>query len=141
MRGITLIIFHIVTTLTSFGQTLFFDNLDNSTWTSTPDISDSIIKSSEQIPLTKLIYSKDSINKDVTIWAFRNNTLTIVNYSCKTKSDSLVGTYKYDVLQDKSILQITINDNLVLKYKAGIVSTGYYAVLLRTKEKKSKNKE
>ena len=141
MKGIILTIVFIVSTLTSFGQSMFFNNLNNSTWTSTADISDLTIKNSKQIPLSKLIYSKDSINKDVTIWTFKDSVLTIVNYDCHKKMDSLVGTYKFEVLQDISILQITLRDNLVLNYKVGIVSTGYYAVLLRTKEKKDKNKK
>jgi hypothetical protein len=120
---------------------MFFDDLNIATWTSSSEISDSLLKDSKQIPLVKLIFSKDSINKDVTVWTFRENVLTIAKYDYHKKTESLVGTYKYEILQDKSILQIIFHDNLVLKYKVGIVSTGYYATLLRTKEKKVKNKK
>ena len=125
--------------LTCFGQTLFFDNLNSSTWTSSADISDLTLKSNKEIALAKLIYSRDSINKDVTIWTFRDSIVTIVKYDFTTKTDSLIGKYKY-AHNDKGILKITLQDNTELNYKVGIVSTGYYAVLLRIKQKKEKNK-
>ncbi len=130
-----------VSTIICFGQTMFFNDLNIATWTSDSEISDSILTDLKQIPLAKLIFSKDSINKDVKIWTFRDSILTITKYDYQKKKESIVGKYKYEVLQDESILQIILRNNLVLKYKVGIVSTGYYAVLLRTKEKKNRNEK
>lgn len=140
MKNISLTIFLLISTLTCIGQSLFFDNLDISTWTSSSNISDLTFKSGIDIPLAKLIYPRDSINQNVTIWNFRDSILTIVKYSNKQKTDSIVGKYKYSV-NDKSVLEITLLDRTALKYKVGIVSTGYYAVLIRTKEKKQKTKK
>lgn len=139
MKNIFLTIFLLISTLTCFGQSMFFDNLNSSTWTSSFDISDLTVKSYKDIPLAKLIYSRDSINKNVTIWTFKDSVLTIVKYYFKQKTDSIVGNYKYSV-NDKSVLQIILDDSAALKYEVGIVSTGYYAVLYRTKEKKQKAK-
>lgn len=140
MKNTSLTILLLISTLTCFGQSMFFDDLKSSTWTSSSDISDLTLKSYKDIPLAKLIYSRDSINKDVTIWTFRDSVLTIVKYSFQQKTDSIVGEYKYSV-NDKSVLQITLQDGTALKYKVGIVSTGYYSVLYRTKEKKQKTKK
>lgn len=141
MNSITLTIFLIVSAISCFGQTLFFYDLNIATWTSASGISDSILKDFKQIPLAKLIFSKDFINEDVTIWTFRDSVLTIAKYDYQKKTESIVGKYKYEVLQDKSILQIMLRPNLALKYKVGIVSTGYFAILFRTKEKKNRNKK
>jgi hypothetical protein len=140
MKNISLTILLLISTVTCFGQSLFFDDLNGSNWTSLPDISDLTKKSYKDIPLTKLIYSRDSIKKDLTIWTFRGSVLTIVKYSFQQKTDSLVGQYKYAVI-DKSFLQIIVQDGKVLKYKVGIVSTGNYVYLLRTKNKKKTTKK
>jgi hypothetical protein len=139
MKNISLTILLLISTLTCFGQSMFFRDLNSSTWISSSEISDLILKSCKEIPLAKLIYSRDSINKDVTIWTFRDSVLTIVKYSFQQKKDTLIGEYKYSV-NDKSVLQITLQDKTELKYNVGIVSTGYYALLIRAKEKKDKNK-
>ena len=140
MKNTFLTILLLISSLTCFGQSMFFNDLNSSTWTSSSDISDLTLKTYKEIPLAKLIYSRDSINKDVTIWTFRDSVLTIVTYSFQQKTDSIVGNYKYSV-NDKNILQITLRDATAVKYKVGIVSTGYYAVLNRTKEKKQKTKK
>ena len=75
MKRILLILSILVFNPPSHSQSIFFDNLNNSIWTSTAEISDSILKTSKQIPISKLIYSKDSIDKDVTIWLFKDGFL------------------------------------------------------------------
>jgi hypothetical protein len=139
MKNISFTLLFLISTWTCFGQKMFFDGLNSSTWTSSPDISDLTLKSYKDILLAKLIYSRDSINNDATIWTFRDSVLTIVNYSFQQKTDSIVGKYKYSV-NDKSRLQITLHDGTELKYKVGIDSTGYYAVLYRIKKKEKTKK-
>ena len=141
MKSISLQIFLIASTITCFGQTLFFEDLNIATWTSNSEISDSSLKYLKQIPLSKLIFSKDSIDKDVTIWTFRDSVLTIAKYDYHKKSETIVGKYKIQELQGKYDLQIYFRDNLVLKYYVGILSTGNYAILFRAKEKKERNKK
>jgi hypothetical protein len=140
MKILSLTILLILSSLNCFGQSLFFDDLNSSTWMSSTYISDSTLKTCREIPLAKLIFSKDSINEDLTIFTFRDSALTIVKYSYQQKTESIVGKYKYSV-NDQNVLQITLQDGTLLKYKVGIVSTGYYAVLYRTKEKKLKTKK
>ena len=140
MKNTFLTMLLLISSLTCFGQSMFFNDLNSSTWTSSSDISDLTLKTYKDIPLAKLIYSRDSINKDVAIWYFRDSVLTIVTYSFQQKTDSSIGYYKYSV-NDKNILQITLRDGTAVMYKVGIVSTGYYAVLNRTKEKKQKTKK
>lgn len=139
MKRFTLFLF-LITTIPCLAQTLFFDDLNTATWTSDFEISDSTLKNSKQIPLSKLVYSKDSIRKDVTIWTFRDSVLTIVKYDYQKKNERIAGTYTYRAVQDKCILQIMLPDNSVLTYNIGIVSSGYYAVLFQTKKKKPKPK-
>lgn len=88
------------------------------------------LKSLQDISLAKLIYSKDSINQDVTIWTFRDSILTIVKYSAQHKTDSFMGRYKFSV-KNKSILQIAIDEGTILNYRVGIVSSGFYASLYK----------
>ena len=140
MKNSYLTILLIISTLTCFGQSMFFGDLNTATWSSSSEISDLTLKSNKEVPLAKLIYSRDSINKDVTIWTFRDSVLTIVKYSFQQKTDSIVEKYKYSV-NDKNVLQIILQDGTALNYKVGIVSTGYYAVLYMTKEKKQKTKK
>ncbi len=140
MKKFTLVILMLVSTMTCFGQTLFFDNLKSSIWTSSLDISDFTLKTNKEIPLAKLVYARDSISRNVSIWNFTDNVLTIVKYDYKTKTENLIGSYKY-AHDEKGILKITLQDNTELNYKVGIASTGSYAVLIRTKQKRWKNKK
>lgn len=133
MKNITLTIFLLISTMTCFGQTLFFDNLNNSYWTSASNITDSTIRDSKEIPLGKLNFSKDSLKANVTIWNFKDGLLTIMYYDYQLKTEKMVATYKYEANLDKGILKITLADNKTLEYKVGIVSTGNYALLMKKK--------
>lgn len=140
MKNTFLTIFVVISTITCFGQSFFFNDLNSSTWTSSSDVSDLSLKSYKEIPLSKLIHSKDSINKDATIWTFKDSVLTIVKYSFKQKTESVLGKYKYSV-SDKSTLQIMLQDGTSLNYKVGVVSTGFNVVLYKTKAKRQKTKK
>lgn len=121
-------------------QSLFFDNLNGSVWTSYSEITDSTLISDMAIPLAKLKYSRDSINKDVSIWTFSDSVLTITKYSFRQKTETLVGNYAYQA-SEKGILHIILLDGTTLNYTVGIVSTGYYALLQRKKDKKRKRRQ
>lgn len=134
MKNIIWTITIVISAYSSFGQSMFFETLNSTTWASESDISELTLKSFKEIPLEKLIYSKDSIYKDLTIWTFRENVLTIVKYSFNQKLDSIVGKYNYSV-HDNCILKIILQDGSLLKFKVGIVSSGYNAVLYSLKKK------
>lgn len=136
MKNIIWTITIVISAYSSFGQSLFFETLNSSTWASESNISEVTLKSFKEIPLEKLIYSKDSIYKDVSIWTFRENILTIVKYSINQKSDSIIGKYKYSV-HDKCVSKIILQDGSLLKFTVGIVSSGYNAVLNSLKKKSS----
>lgn len=136
MKNITLTIFLLISTITCFGQTLFFDNLNNSAWTSASNITDSTIRNTKEIPLGKLSFSKDSLKTNVTIWNFKDGLLTIMHYHYQLKAENIVATYKYETNIEKGILKITLDDKKTLEYKVGIVSTGNFALLMKRKVKK-----
>ncbi len=128
----------IVSAMTCFGQSLFFDTINNSTWTSEAYYNDSTIRTSKKIGLGKLKHSGKFLEVNATLWIFKDELLTIKYYNFHLKKDSLVATYKYEVDADKGILRIILNDNRILEYGVGIVATGSYALLIRKKEKKRK---
>ncbi|MBS1636661.1 MAG: hypothetical protein JST26_12160 [Bacteroidetes bacterium] len=117
---------------------MFFDKLNGSTWTSTPGVTDSTVLHSKQIALSKLSFPKDSIHKNVSIWNFKDGVLTILNYDPRYKTETGPITYTYETLADKGILKLAGMGHAVLNYKTGIVSTGNYVLLIRSKEKKTK---
>jgi len=134
LYSIVLILFSI----TSFGQTLFFEKLNTTTWTSTSISSELNLINSTRISLSELRFSKDLIKQNVSIWTFRDSTLTIMNYNYLKKSDSLVGRYNFKSIYDKAILQIQFNDATQIKYEIGITSTGSYASLYRLSDNNAK---
>ncbi len=136
MKNISLTALLLITTLTCFGQAMFFDDLNNSTWKSEPYYNDSTIRTSKEIGLGKVRHSTDFLKVNVTIWTFKDGSLTINYYDCHLKKDSLIATYKYQVNADKGIFKIILNDNKTLEYEVEIISTGSYASLTRTKSKK-----
>jgi hypothetical protein len=131
MKKISLLITILVFTMTCWGQSLFFENLNNSTWKSEPYYNDSTIRTSKEIRLGKIKSSTDSLKVNVTIWMFKNGSLTIKYYDGYSKKDSLVAIYKYEPYPDRGVLKIILNDNKTLEFEAGIISTGSYASLKR----------
>lgn len=119
-------------TIPNFGQSLFFDNLKNSVWTSEILYTDSIIKSSKEISLTKQ-KDKDEAQTNKTIWVF-GDALDIRHYNVKSRCVSDVSTHKYIADKDKGLLKIILTDKLTLTYKIGIVSTGNHILLMRQKK-------
>ena len=132
MKNTILLLIIVLCTMTSSGQTSFFNNLENSIWISNAEMNDSIIRQTSKIGLRK-ISSRDSINKDVTIWCFKRDSLTIQYFDIKLKKEKLIATYKYDINKETGIFKIIFNDKSVLNYNVGIISTGSYAELTRRK--------
>lgn len=118
-------------------QTEFFNNIENSTWFSVSNITESAIKESKQIPLGKMKFAKDSLKENVTVWNFKDGLLTISNYSHKEKKENLLTTLKYSALPDKDILIIYFQGDQQT-YKIGLTSTGNNALLIRQKKKTKK---
>ncbi len=139
MKITTFLCLLILSRETSFGQTLFFDDLNSAIWTSSGEVTESTFRSEKSIPLSKLVYSKDSIDQNVTIWTFRDNLLKIVHYSFEQKSEHVLATYHYTT-HDNSLLQITLPDGSTVSFTVGIVSTVNYAVLCRKKDKKKQKR-
>lgn len=138
MKNITLTLFFIISIATCFGQSLFFDELTNSTWTSESYHNDSTITTSKEIGLWNVRHSIDSLKVNGTIWTFKDGFLTINYYDCHLKKENFIASYKYQANPDKGIFKIIRNNNKVLEYAVGIISTGSYAILVRTKSKKAK---
>lgn len=134
-----LTILSIVFTLTCFGQTLFFDNLETSTWLSVSTFSDSLLKNAAQIPLSKLNISKDSIRENVSTWNFEEGILTISYFDIDTHQETPISTYPYKANRDKGVLTININKEDI-EFEVGITSTGNNALLIRKKAKRKKRK-
>jgi len=118
------------------GQSLFFTDLNTSTWVSSAGINDLPLKTSEDIPLSKLILSKDSLTKNVSIWTFRDSTLTIQKYHASQKTETLIGIYKFESFPEKGLLKVTLSNGQPLLYKVGILSSGHYALLINERKKK-----
>lgn len=119
------------------GQSLFFDNLNNSIWKSDENYNDSSIRTTKEIGLSKLINSPDVLINNVTIWEFKNDTLTIYHFDCNSRKDSLIATYRYETNAEKGIINIILNENEILEYKVGIISTGSHALLVRNLKRKN----
>lgn len=115
-------------------QTLFFDNLNNSTWTSESYINEKVIGTMTEIPLRKLNFAKDSLRSNVTIWSFKNKMVTVRHYNSMQKNETKIGSYKYQIDRGKGVLKIFISDNNALNFNVWIVSTGNYALLTREKK-------
>jgi len=138
MKRIGLTILTFVLTFSCYSQTLFFNNLENTTWHSTANSTDSIIKNSKQIPLGKMKLSKDSLRENVTIWSFKDGLLTINYFDIKQKKETFISTYKYSADRDKGILTLYLGDK-AQAYAVGITSTGNNALLIRKKYKRTKS--
>ncbi len=118
-----------------FGQTLFFENLNQSSWTSDLIKNEVQFSNSTEIHLSKLKVSKDSIIRSVSIFTFKDSILTITNYDFKHKTETLIGNYNYKT--PNYTLIVSLNDSTQLDFGVGIISTGSFATLYRSFEKKT----
>lgn len=116
-------------------QSLFFEELNPSTWKCAKRINDSTLKIIQEIELSK-INQKESLKQDAMLWSFKSGILTLSEYDSVLKREFIVSKYPYVIDFGKGILSIVLDDELRLNYKVGIISTGTFALLTKMKEKK-----
>lgn len=133
MKQFTLIIIISTLTITGFGQSLFFDNIYNSSWKTEFNCNDSTLRQTKEIGLTRLSNSKDSLKTNVKIWTFEEY-LTISYFDFSKNKDSLVTKFKYEVDKNNSLLYLIISEKEKLKFEVGIISTGNFVLLMRKKK-------
>lgn len=134
MKKSTILLLLLISTSTCFSQSLFFDQLNGSTWKSEAYYNDSLIKEWEEIGLGKLQHAIDSLKVDVTLWTFKNEQLTIKHYNAYRKKATLVVKYKYKVSPEKGTLKLMLHNSEILEYKAGINANGSFVLLRRKKD-------
>lgn len=120
----------------TFGQSLFFDSVDNSKWISELDIIDLSAKSANNIGLNKITFSLDELTRNVIIWSFNEGVLTITEYDYQLKTENVLKTYIYLVDKDKSILRVLINPKNTIAYKVGMTSMASYVILSKSNRKR-----
>lgn len=129
ISGIILTMFFQVQTVKA--QSLFFSNLNNSYWSSEFRINDSLIQFAEKIPLTRINISPDSLKHNCIVWNFKDGRLLIYSHKAGLQSDSILTEYSYEMDQDRSLLKIKFEDGTIIPFKAGLISTGNFAVLYK----------
>ena len=140
MKQLITIIILLTSTLVSLGQSLIFDNLETTLWTSDISIIDStnIIGNRNGFGLENLNVSKDSIKIDLTIWSFKDS-LILTYYDATRREESLIGKYEYKI--ENNLLIISFDNNNPTEYTVGIISTGSFALLTKKKAKKNKKRK
>lgn len=116
------------------GQTLFFDHLKNSVWTSDAEFDVSKLDQVREIGLTKLRISREALTVDRTLWTF-NDALRISYYDSSQKKDSTIAIFQYNVDRDTGTLKIIPDNEEALIFNAGIVSTGSFVLLMRKRNR------
>jgi hypothetical protein len=135
MKHLLLTTFSILSLLSVNAQSLFYDDLNKSTWSTPWSAFDSSFVWVSQIPITKIDFNKNLLQEDVLLWMFNDSTVVFSHYNSKTHHETPIEKIKYHVTEE-SVLQFHLPTGEVLAYEVGIVSTGNFAVLL--KEKKSR---
>lgn len=136
MKNAILLIAFIVSAISSFSQSLFFNNLNNTTWIATVKSKDASIKDAKEVALNKLSVPMDSLKFNATLWNFNNGQLTITLYNYQYKTASTAATYNYQLNADKDTLTIALPNDSSQQFEVGINSVGNFALLLKCKEKR-----
>lgn len=116
---------------------MFFGNIENSIWTTDSSFTKSTLTENQEIGLTKLRITKDSIRTDCVIWTFKDS-LIVTYFDATLKQEKIIGKYAYKQENDNGLLVITVDDNGPISYAVGIVSTGSFVLLTKQKEKNKK---
>lgn len=121
-------------TISSFSQNLFFDNLANTTWIATEKNKEAGITNSKEIALVKQGTSTDSLNKNSTCWHFNEGRklLTITRFNSRWKSDYHIDTYTYQTNADEGTLAINVHGRQQ-EFMVENISTEKFAFLKRKK--------
>ena len=120
---------------TGFGQTLFFDQLENNTWATQEFVSDSTLTNAKEIQLHKLRLDKDSLKTDVIIWNFSSGILRVSQYDPKLRSERLIWDYYYEVSRENGTLKILLKNYSLVAFRVGITSNGDSVLLKKIKLK------
>ena len=111
--------------LSGKAQSLFYDQLNGSVWTS----STGIIKN-QSVGL-----QKTAPENAEHIWTFKDGQPTIESFNDATGTWHVTGSYSYTIDETYGILQIT-TESQVIRFQVGIISTGTAAYLTPEKERK-----
>lgn len=122
--------------MSCYGQSLFFDSVDNSKWISELQIIDLSVKSANNIGLDKITFPLDELTRNVIIWNFNAGILTITEYDYQLKTENVLKTYKYHIDKNKRILRISINPKNTIAYEVGMTSMANYVILSKSKRKR-----
>lgn len=140
MKKAILAIIIVISTISSFSQSLFFDNLANTTWTATEKSKEAGITNSKEIALVKQGTSTDSLKKNSTCWHFNEGRklLTITRFNSRWKTTYHIDTYTYQTNADKGTLAINVHGRQQ-EFKVENISTDNFAFLKRKKYQRSPN--
>ncbi|UTW65463.1 hypothetical protein KFE94_12475 [bacterium SCSIO 12643] len=127
------LIFYIVVFISTscWGQSLFFNDLKNTLWSSDSSIADITHAKRNEFGLEKLSKPIDSLTTNRTIWYFRDS-LRIKLYNTDLKQERLIGTFAYQI--EGNHLIISFNKNAPILYSVGVTSTGTFALLTPSKD-------
>jgi hypothetical protein len=103
-----------ILSMACLGQSMFFNNLEGSIWTSDSNVVDSTVSNISGFGLERLTAHKDSIKTDRTIWLFKE-VLTITHYDATTKNETIIGSYDYCRLP---LFSTALNYKIVTDFKA-----------------------
>jgi hypothetical protein len=139
MKHLLITIFSILSLLSTNAQSLFYNDLNRSTWSTPWSAFDSTFVWVSQIPITKIDFNKNLLQEDVLLWMFNDSTVVFSHYNSKTHQETPIEKIKYHVTEE-SVLQFHLPTGEVLAYEVGIVSTGNFAVLLKEKKRRRHSK-
>lgn len=131
----TLLVIFTLFQFSVIGQSLFFDDLENSKWISELDIIDISVKHAKEIGLAKIDFQLDELQRDAIIWNFKEGILSITDYNHQLKTENLLETYSYEIDKSKGILKVSSNKKNTITYKVGMTSMANYVILFKTKRR------
>ncbi len=131
MKKLLLIPLLLVAGFSCKAQTLFFDKLNGSVWSTSSGVEEQPIGLLED-------HFENTLHKDNEhIWTFEDGKLTIERYDSFVGIWRIVGSYSYEADKTHGILTIS-NENEKFAFKVGIISTGAAAYLQPVKERENR---